>query len=154
MSHFLVMSKAGLETPSPHMGRRQAQHGLPMLSTPPWQPHGCKSHSIPPPHANPSCSAPLQCSRSPSYNKRPPMGCSCPCCRAECELEKKLLELLRLLLPQLPAHDLFNPNLSSHKYTSSWQETCFSYTCPCFSESCFQQLVLSAPAPIIFSWLL
>lgn len=137
MSHFHVVSEAGLETSSPHnKGRRQAQCGLPVLSPPLRPPRWCKSHCTPHPHTPPSCPghspSPLWCSPSLSITQghRTPMGPSDPCCRAGCELGKKLLQPLPLLLARLPAHDLFNPKLSSHKYTSSWQETCFSYTSP------------------------
>lgn len=80
-----------------------------------------------------------------------PMGPSCPHCRAECELEKRLLQLLPLLLPQPPAHDLFNPKLSSHKYTNSWQETCFSYTSPLLLKELFPASRAPCTSPHFFS---
>lgn len=138
-------------------GGRQAQRGLPMLSPPLRQPHRCKSHYIPHPHAHPGClghyPSLLRCSPSfpPSHGAtKRPVGPSRPCCRAGHEPGKQLLQPLPLLLSQLPAHDLFNPKLSSHKYTSSWQETCLSYACPLLLREPFPAALTPCTSPWSF----
>lgn len=85
-----------------------------------------------------------------TWDHRTPTGPSRPCFRAGREPGKQLLQPLPLLLSQPPAHDLFNPNLSSHKYTSSWQETCFSYTSPLLLRETFPAARAPCASPQLF----
>lgn len=91
----------------PRTARGGGQH-----SPAPRQPHGYKSHPIlPPPHIPSALGTVLHPPGLPI-----PLPSHQPCCRAGRELGNHLSK--PLLLPQPPAHDLFNPKLSSHKYTS------------------------------------
>lgn len=55
-----------------------------------------------------------------------------------------------LYCSQLTAVDLFNPKLSSHKYTSLWQETCFSYTSSLLLQKPFPAARAPCTSPQIF----
>lgn len=85
----------------------------------PPQPHGYKSHTILlPPHIPTALGTVLHPSSAPHPSPiapAPPWDPPNP----TAELGIRLLQPLPLLLPQPPARDLFNPKLSSHKYTSS-----------------------------------
>lgn len=119
--------------------------------SPALQPQGYKPHTIlPPPHTPGHCPSPLQCSPSLSITRGPqtPRGPSQPHCRAGCELGNRLFQ--PLLLPQPPPHDLFNPKLSSHKYTSLMAGNLLFLCCSPASQrgissSSSPQLFLPAP---------
>lgn len=113
MSHVHVVSKAGLETPSPRSNGRRPAQPSPSAAPRVQIPH----HPASPTHPNcpGHCPSPLQCSPSLSHHTSPPRDPPNP----TAELGIRLLQPLPLLLPQPPARDLFNPKLSSHKYTSS-----------------------------------
>lgn len=148
-SHFHMVSKAGLETPSPHKERRQAQHGLPMASTPPrvqiplHPTFPCISQLS---FAPPVLTVPLLSQGATGHPWDPPV----PTAEQSASWKRGFYSYclcfsLSRLLMTFSTQNFPVINIPTHG-----RKPAFLILLLCFSKSCFQHLALLAPAPIFF----
>lgn len=153
MSCLHLVSKEGLESPSPHSkGSGKARSRLPTPSPPPWV-------QIPlHPHLPPASGTILHPSGAHhpvliTLGHQTSMGPPVPL-QIWVRAGKAALRAAASAALSRPLTTFSTQNFPVIIYQACGRKIAFLILLPCFSESCFQQLTLPAPAPGCFPLLL